>query len=142
MPVAATATIDHQRVDRTSSEAQAVSAYTAKIDIGGVLRLRLSPDRTKLVHLAIKMLLSCDDGTGDTFRTSFLSATDTEAMHTGGHFLFHGTAGADSFITGGNVFVAGRLKPRNGPGIARMVENSRDHGRCDSGIGHWKARPS
>jgi serine/threonine protein kinase len=123
--------------------ADLAAGYNATIDTGGTLGLRLSPSRTDLVHLAIKMPLSCADGTDDTFRTSFLSSTDTEHIEGDGSFSFNGTANADEFITGGKITVSGRLQPDGtGAGTARMVEDSRKHGRCDSSIGHWTASGS
>jgi serine/threonine protein kinase len=119
------------------------AAYKGTIDTGGNLELSLTADRTKLDHLVIKMPLSCADGTDDTFRTSFLSATDTEAVDPEGSFGFEGTAAADKFITGAKVTVDGRLEPNGaGTGTARMVERSREHGRCDSSIGRWTAAGS
>ena len=60
-----------------------------------------------------------------------------------GSFSFNGTANADEFITGGKITVSGRLQADGtGAGTARMVEDSRKHGRCDSSIGHWTASGS
>jgi hypothetical protein len=116
------------------------ASYRATIDTGGTLSLKLSANRAALVHLAISMPMSCADGTDDTFRTTFLSATDTQAVDPDGTFSFNGTAAKDNFITGGKVTVNGRLQPGGaGTGTSRMVENSRQHGRCDSSIGRWTA---
>jgi len=123
--------------------ADLAATYSATIDTGGTLKLNLSGTRSELVHLAINMPLSCADGTDDTFRTTFLSPTDTQAIDPDGTFTFKGTADADSFITGGRVTVSGRLETNGaGTGNARMVENSRKHGRCDSSIGRWTANGS
>ena len=71
--------------------ADLAATYSATIDTGGALKLTLSGTRSELVHLAINMPLSCADGTDDTFRTTFLSPTDTQAhrprrdLHVQGH---------------------------------------------------------
>jgi hypothetical protein len=122
--------------------ASLAAAYTASIDTGGTLKLGLDAGRTKLTGLKINMPLSCADGTDDTFRTSFLSTTDTQAINPDGSFTFNGTAGSDSFISGAKVTVSGRLQSSSGSGTARMVESSRQHGRCDSSIGRWTASAS
>jgi hypothetical protein len=123
--------------------ADLAATYSATIDTGGTLKLTLSGTRSELVHLAINMPLSCADGTDDTFRTTFLSPTDTQAIDPDGTFTFKGTADADTFITGGRVTVTGRLETNGtGTGNARMVETSRQHGRCDSSIGRWTASGS
>jgi hypothetical protein len=119
------------------------ASYKATIDTGGTLSVQLNGARNALVHLAINMPLSCEDGTDDTFRTTFLSATDTQDLGTDGSFTFSGTAKADNFITGGKVTVSGRLQPDGtGTGTSRMIEHSRQHGRCDSSIGRWTATGS
>jgi hypothetical protein len=122
--------------------ASLAAAYTAPLDTGGTLKLALDAGRTKLTSLKISMPMSCADGTPDTFRTTFLSSTDTQAIDPDGSFTFKGTASSDSFITSGKVTVSGRLQSTSGTGTARMIENSRQHGRCDSSIGRWTATTS
>ena len=138
-----TTTTSKPKPSKPPATADLAASYSANIDTGGTLKLTLSPTRSELIHLAVNMPLSCADGTDDTFRTTFLSPTDTQAIDPDGTFTFKGTADPDSFITGGKVTVSGRLQTDGtGAGNARMVETSRQHGRCDSSIGRWTASGS